>query len=335
MRAQSWGVTLAGLLMACGGATMPAGDQADPSPNPTPNPSPTPTDPARPAPDPGAVTDASTLAVRKLFLGETDRSGASQRDAWKTYGRNIDGLVSTKDAGLECKRAAGASASNQVDGDLGIDNAFGKVFVPFLAPFVASPSKRANEAIEAGARTPVFVVAPSPTAVSTVGFSYLEATSSPSGSSRPFAEAWTENGTPSITWESTVSGGMIRTRALGGPLMLEIPFGGGSFVVPVNVAEVVFAKDGSNGTLSGVVPTEAFIAAFERVSGAMSAQLCGGSTRESIRITIRQASDILQDGTQDPNQVCDGISIGIGFEASPVTASGTAPTPPEKPDPCQ
>ena len=28
-----------------------------------------------------------------------------------------------------------------------------------------------------------------------------------------------------------------------------------------------------------------------------------------------QASDIMQDGTQDPTKTCDGISIGIGFEA--------------------
>jgi hypothetical protein len=35
-------------------------------------------------------------AVQTVFLGETDRAGAPTKDAWKSYGENLDGLVTTK-----------------------------------------------------------------------------------------------------------------------------------------------------------------------------------------------------------------------------------------------
>jgi hypothetical protein len=31
---------------------------------------------------------------------------------------------------------------------------------------------------------------------------------------------------------------------------------------------------------------------------------------------IAQSSDIMHDGTQDPTQPCDAISIGLGFDAT-------------------
>ena len=30
---------------------------------------------------------------------------------------------------------------------------------------------------------------------------------------------------------------------------------------------------------------------------------------------VKRASDIMVDGTQDPTKTCDGISVGLGFEA--------------------
>jgi hypothetical protein len=43
---------------------------------------------------------------------------------------------------------------------------------------------------------------------------------------------------------------------------------------------------------------------------------------------IGQASDILQDGTQDPTKTCDGITIGLGFEADAVLLGPAVPPPP-------
>ena len=48
---------------------------------------------------------------------------------------------------------------------------------------------------------------------------------------------------------------------------------------------------------------------------------------------IRQAQDILDDGTQGPTKSCNGISVGLGFEAVSVKAGAVLDDPPP-PDPC-
>ena len=325
---------------ACGGAVTNDVTGGSPgAPNggdPSPPVQPPNTEPSEPLP-PG-YTDPASLAVRRMFLGETERTGVSNKDAWKSYGRNVDGLVSTKESTGLCRRVASASSSNQADGNNGIDNAFGKVIIPFLAPFTAAPSKRATDAIAAGARTPVFLVNQSVGSVAQVGFSHLEATPAPGwGTTTPrsLAAAWTENGGAAAAWEVTISGDTIRSRSVRGSVTIAIPFGSQTLVLPIHVPEIEMSKDGTDGTLSGVVPTDDFIAAFERVAGSISTQLCGGSTLDSIKQTIRQASDILADGTQDPNQACNALSIGIGFEAAPVVVAGVADPPPPARDPCQ
>jgi hypothetical protein len=42
----------------------------------------------------------------------------------------------------------------------------------------------------------------------------------------------------------------------------------------------------------------------------------------------------MKDGTQNPNATCDGISIGLGFEGSPVQLGAIAPLTPDAPNPC-
>ena len=49
--------------------------------------------PADPGGTPGAGTDPTVIAVRKLFVGETDRQGNPDPNAWKSFGYNLDGLV--------------------------------------------------------------------------------------------------------------------------------------------------------------------------------------------------------------------------------------------------
>jgi hypothetical protein len=42
----------------------------------------------------------------------------------------------------------------------------------------------------------------------------------------------------------------------------------------------------------------------------------------------------MKDGTQDPTATCDGISIGIGFDASVVQLGAIADPAPPATDPC-
>jgi hypothetical protein len=67
------------VLAACGGQTTEPGDGggADVAPDTT-------------------TSAGSTFAVRRVYLGETDRgTGAPSATAWESYGMNIDGLVTT------------------------------------------------------------------------------------------------------------------------------------------------------------------------------------------------------------------------------------------------
>ena len=88
------------------------------------------------------------------------------------------------------------------------------------------------------------------------------------------------------------------------------------------------------GYLSGVLATKELEDAIAKMAQALSPDLCSGSTIESIKQSIRQASDIMKDGTQDPAKECDGVSIGIGFEAVRVTLGSVAPKASPSPDPC-
>ena len=80
--------------------------------------------PERPSGAAPSDTPARNFALYSLSLGEADRSGATNPNAWKKYGYNLDGVVSTKSSTDVCKLAPGASSATQEDGDNGIDNSF-------------------------------------------------------------------------------------------------------------------------------------------------------------------------------------------------------------------
>jgi hypothetical protein len=81
------------------------------------------------------------------------------------------------------------------------------------------------------------------------------------------------------------------------------------------------------------VATASLSAAIQQLAGTFDAALCSGATIDSLLAEIAQASDILQDGTQDPTRTCDGISIGLGFTGSLVKLGAPVAVPPP-PNPC-
>jgi len=292
----------------------------------------------------GPLTISGAYAVTAVFLGETNRSGAPTKDAWKQYGENIDGLVTAKDSKNVCRRVAAADSAKQEDGNSGIDNSFGRTVLGFILGLVPTPSKTANDEIKSGGRTMMFNLLASPPRF---GLLSAEAITSPPTflptEVRP-AVASTVSGGPnsplSISSSPTMtSDGVVYSGVASGIFHLELGLGNGVWRVPIHLARVIMTvpADGSAanaGTIAGVVPTEELVDEITKVAGRISPQLCGGSTLNTIQQTIRQASDILADGTQDPNRDCDAISIGIGFEAKKVTAAGIAAEPPTTPDPC-
>ena len=155
------------------------------------------TDGARDGSVPGdPLTTTGAYAVSTVFLGETDRSGVAIKDAWKQYGENIDGLVSTKTSTDVCKRVAGADSAKQEDGLNGIDNAFGRTVLGFLLGLVPTPSKSANDAIAAGNRTMMFNLLTSPPRFGLLGAEAIGAPATFAPTEVRAAVASTVNGGP-------------------------------------------------------------------------------------------------------------------------------------------
>ncbi|HVJ93385.1 MAG TPA: hypothetical protein VM580_26470, partial [Labilithrix sp.] len=105
---------------------------------------------------PTTATDERAFAVDALFVGDADRAGTASATAWKKFGYNLDGHITTvtdsnsPDLKTVCKRASGAQASVHQDGDEGTDNAFGSKILPLLQPFAPAVSKTATDAIRKG-----------------------------------------------------------------------------------------------------------------------------------------------------------------------------------------
>lgn len=91
-----------------------------------------------------------------------------------------------------------------------------------------------------------------------------------------------------------------------------------------------------DGIITGIVEREATAEAVRQAAGAASQEggpnLCLAVTL--LLPTIRQAADIMVDGTQDPSRECDGITIAIGFEAVPMNLGYVAREQPPVMDQC-
>jgi hypothetical protein len=302
--------------------------------------------PAKPDAPASTATEEMTFAVNTLQLGESDRSGVANKDAWKSYGYNLDGLISTKDSKDVCQRQAGAAPANQEDGTDGVDNAFGKIIIPFLAPFAATPSKTITDSITGGSFTIMMKLkglTEDPAQTNTGLSGTILIGSKFSDTAKPTfspSDDWPYRQDPQVAIsDAYISKGTFVNGTGGATVKLALDIQGSSLELSINKAIITFdhsaANDLTNGTIAGVIGTEELLDGLTKVAGNISTQLCGGSTLDSIKQTIRQASDILKDGTNKAGVPCDGISIGIGFTAKRV-ANPTKVAPPDQgqPDPC-
>lgn len=141
--------------------------------------------------------------------------------------------------------------------------------------------------------------------------------------------AWGRSITPLFGAIGPTKGtGYLTTDATGAGT-LRLTTGGGTMNVAVTSAKVV--RQGATATISVVIPTEPFVTELARVAGTISTSLCSGATIESIKQSVRQASDMPLTGSQSPGVACAAISFGalltgVVDEAAPVIVPG--------PDPC-
>jgi len=348
------GVTVAtlglSLLANCGGSTTStgttgsgggaAGTHAEP--------------PAPPAMTPGDGATSVTFAISKLYLGDTDPNGTPDKtNGWKNYGYDLDGKISTAASTDLCQVRDNASPKNVYpDGNDGIDNSFGKLILPIILGISSTAPTAINDSITTGKFTVMLDMLKLGTGTNynplttnlyaggdlgsdpkfdgtdmwPVLPSLLnDPTSIAGGSKVSFASSYVTNN----TWVSGSKGNVLLALTISG------------FTLNLEIANAVITlqldpthKHGTSGVIAGVLQTEALTTQLQMVAGSFDPTLCSGPTIESIISQITQASDILQDGTQDPTKPCDGISIGLGFDAELVELGPIAPPPTAKANPC-
>jgi hypothetical protein len=297
--------------------------------------------------------------MQTLLLGEYDRTTkAPSATAWKSYGYNLDGKVTTKDSTDVCTAAV---KTNQIDGNNGIDNAFGSVILPIIqtAASLQTPSDTISQAIDSGSFTIQIQVTgldDTPTQTATGLSGQLFASGKYDGAGAPAFDSTTDwpvepsllanptdvTKSQIVFTDSYVVNGTFVSGDLstgGVKVAVSLVFQGVALTLTVNHAVVTFdhtdANTAGNGTIAGVIDTGELITGLKQVAGRISASLCG-SAFDGIAQQITQASDIMKDGTNNPGATCDGISIGLGFVgkkvANPTKIDNSDAAAP--PDPC-
>jgi hypothetical protein len=315
-------------------------------------------DPGNVPPDAGPMKagdgSGAVLAIHKLYLGDTDRKGNPASTAWKDYGYDLDGKISTKDSTGLCKPAAGAKPSAVYeDGTDGIDNSFGKNILPIITSLASDAGTQINDSINKGSFTIMLSFSKLGTGDSYnplatklyAGAKFVDAAGMAVNPKWDGTDAWPvvpellNNGniddpvvqfakaylvkdakTGARTWVSGDKGSIVLNLSIAG-FTLGLTIGSSLISTDIDATN----KKATNGTIAGILDTEQLITELGKVAGSFDPTLCpGSSTFESIAQQIRQASDIMTDGSQDPTKTCNGISIGLGFDMDLVTLGKVA-----------
>jgi hypothetical protein len=319
---------------------------------------------------PPASDDVAVFAIRHIWVGDLDpATGEPSSTAWATLGFDIDGKVTSKCSTDVCQLAPGASRTTQIDGQGGADNSFGANVMPMLdtifpafQPCILGPcsgvpaeaGESFRDSISAGKVTDLIVVrglgsGPTVSPLAPLAASFVVA--APLGKTPSWSadDVWPFD--PSSLWNADAGAPLLafaQSYVTGGVLVAEPPSGGGEialgyagpslFVMPVRHVQIAMtlSADGmsaTSGTISGVIPVDRLVEAFRPLFGTVSPSFCSASAFGSFAQQLEQAADILLDGTNDPSQACDGVSIGLGFDAVRVQVGPVADILPQ-PDPC-
>jgi hypothetical protein len=318
----------------------------------------------QPPPSTGSPTTATTaqnFALRHVHLGdELDSAGNPD---WYQYGYNLDGKATTAKSTNVCQLAASASTQNQVDGPGGVDNSFGEnVIVGVLAGIVGNASDNIDTGIAAGEYGVMLDItglvpdaAQTATGLSGMLFNAVPFAQGPNapGSVPTFttADNWPvdprglANAPASGTTISgpatsllTFSGAYVDDGVFvsGEPteVTLALTVKGAPLPIPIQRAVITFNHPGvdggaqsiDHGIIAGVIDANTFVTNLAAVSGNVELSLCHASAFAAVRESILEAADIMDDGSNEPGQPCNGISIGIGFDADEImqpTVTGT------------
>jgi hypothetical protein len=322
--------------------------------------------PAPPTEPPSAGDTPTAIAIRRLHLGDTDRAGNPSTQAWREFGYNLDGRLSTKDSTEHCQPQPGGIASQvKTDGVDGIDNAFGASLMKILTSFAADASTQINQAITDGGFTIIIDMGLGPEAENTATEivtkmhpgaefgSLLDCTATPSEpncsppkfdgtDTWPLAPIGETTEPITVMFPSSYITDGTWVSGSTGTLDLVISMLGFEFTLSVIEAVITMKVNGrgtsataTDGVIAGVVDTEQLVGELRKLAGSIAPNLCQGDVFEALAKQVRGSSDIMKDGSNgDSSRACDAISVGMGFEGTAVTLGGVAPRAEPPPDPC-
>ncbi len=280
-------------------------------------------------------TGTSVFALRDVRYGDIDATGASTATAWQSIGFDIDGYDTTAASTDVCQLAAGSPRATQIDGLDGIDNSFGENILPVLMTLLGNDmSSVFDKSLEQGAASTLLAVdrlGTDANASPLTGGFYLGAPMSAApkwdGTDRFPVDAvsFDDSNRTALTFsQGYVSNGLFVTSPTSSVGTIALgALRGAPFTLPITHVQLQMklssdSSSASDGVLSAIVPTDAFITYIASIAGNIWPSLCGAGSLAQITTQLEQASDILVDGTQDPKAACDGISVGLGFSATRV-----------------
>ena len=247
-------------------------------------------------------------------------------------GFNVDGLVSTAVSADVCQTNSGGSAATAYpDGNNGIDNSFGRNVLPLILSLYPSWVTDINVGLQNGSFNMLLksYCLPPTGDVPVLTTKLFEGTALGAIPQFDGTDMWpvspellanpTDPESSTITFDmssvtaTTFDSGKHQTVVLVLPLFVPST----QIRLTLHAAQVTMTlaadrKSATGGILGGVLDTEEFVAEVKKIG--YSIGLCGSPLFANLLTSIRQASDIVADGSQDPAKTCNGISIGLGFE---------------------
>jgi hypothetical protein len=317
-----------------------------------------PTAPADGVPGDGAGT---VMAARKWYFGDTSRSGAADPNAWKKFGYDLDGEKSNQNSSNHCKLVEGANDAVKTDGDGGIDNSFGPNLLPLLLGIDSQFPTTINDNVTAGSFAMILEIediGSGKNYTNLPGALYFgaELASEPvwdgsdvwplycdlmsecktSGTSQrsagnkslvTFPNSYVADG----TWVSSTGANVTLVLAVGGiTISLDIK----KAVITAEMGSGDPPTSATNGIIAGILETEQVVTTISQTAGFISSSLCEGDALNELKNSIRQSSDIMQNGTQNPDATCDGISVGLGIDLEAVQLGEVLDATSDAVDPC-
>ncbi len=280
---------------------------------------------ARPTAKPTGTTQ--WFALKGLKLGVTTRDGKKESGAWKDYGYDLDGRITSESDSQgqvnTCKRKAGASPKALADGNEGRDNNFGQHVVKTIASLKSDAEDAVTGAITDGDFT-LLVKIDNFTAednASAPGTVYV-ANKFKDGAEKPtFAEGetgWQIVKDSALSFPSAyIANGMWVSGDFGtGTINLNISLAGASISLPIDSGIITMKVDGTEGTIAGAMNTDKLKDALTPVAKQFG--ICPGtSTFDTVVNSLTSSADLVSNAPnlQDPSVECNAISIALGFDA--------------------